>query len=169
MKFSHFPSHTHVCTHGRVRLFATPWTVAHEAVHRILQARILEWVAISSSKGSSWSRGQTMSPASPALAGGFFTTAPLGKSIVIHISLSKWLWGLQGQRIPWLERTLRWVHGTEHFCTPQGMHHAKNDRTVCCPNTYVVCPDISLVLLFAWTSIYEECTLTFAKRSNCVQ
>ena len=38
-------------------LFATPWAVAHRSsVHRILQARILEWVAISFSRGSSWPR-----------------------------------------------------------------------------------------------------------------
>ena len=38
-----------------VRLFVTPWTVAHQAplVHGISQARILEWVAISFSRGSS--------------------------------------------------------------------------------------------------------------------
>ena len=37
-----------------VRLFATPWTVAHQAPLSmgILQARILEWFAISSSRGS---------------------------------------------------------------------------------------------------------------------
>ena len=34
---------------GPVRLFATPWTVAHQ----VLQARVLEWVAISFSRGSS--------------------------------------------------------------------------------------------------------------------
>ena len=35
-----------MCSH--VWLFATPWTVAHQAsfVHGIFQARILEWVAI---------------------------------------------------------------------------------------------------------------------------
>ena len=32
---------------SRVQVFATPWTVAHQAVHGILQARILDWVAIS--------------------------------------------------------------------------------------------------------------------------
>ena len=37
---------------GRVQLFATPWTVAYQAlrslsVHGIFQARVLEWVAIS--------------------------------------------------------------------------------------------------------------------------
>jgi len=39
-----------------VRLFATPWTVAH---HGILQARILEWVAISFSRTSSQPRDPT--------------------------------------------------------------------------------------------------------------
>ena len=36
------------------RLFATPWTVAHEAPLSmgILQARILDWVAMPSSRGS---------------------------------------------------------------------------------------------------------------------
>ena len=44
---------------SRVRLFATPWTVAYQAppsmgfsLHGILQARILEWVAISFSRAS---------------------------------------------------------------------------------------------------------------------
>ena len=36
-----------------VWLFVTPWTVAHQApVHGIFQAKILAWVAVSSSKGS---------------------------------------------------------------------------------------------------------------------
>ena len=39
---------------------ATPWTVAHQApVLGILQARILEWVAVSFSRGSSQCRDQT--------------------------------------------------------------------------------------------------------------
>ena len=40
---------------SRVRLFATPWTVAHG----IFQARVLEWVAISFSRGPSRPRDQT--------------------------------------------------------------------------------------------------------------
>ena len=40
-----------------------------------LQARILKWVAMSSSKGSSQPRDQTMSLSSPKLAGGFFNTS----------------------------------------------------------------------------------------------
>ena len=44
------------CVH--VRLFATPWTVALQTPLSmgILQARTLEWVAMSSSRGSSQSR-----------------------------------------------------------------------------------------------------------------
>ena len=42
-------------------LFATSWSVAHQAPlsMRILQARILEWVAIPSSRGSSKPRNRT--------------------------------------------------------------------------------------------------------------
>ena len=42
---------------SRVRLFVTPWTSAHQAPLSmgILQARILEWVAMLSSRGSSQS------------------------------------------------------------------------------------------------------------------
>ena len=42
---------------SHVRLFATPWTI--HAVPGILQARILEWVAVPFSKWSSQSRGWT--------------------------------------------------------------------------------------------------------------
>ena len=46
---------------SRVWLFLTPWTVAHQAPLSmgILYARILEWVAIPSSRGSSRPRDQT--------------------------------------------------------------------------------------------------------------
>ena len=46
------------------------------SVHGISQARILEWVAISFSRGSSQPEIEPTTPASPALAGGFFTMAP---------------------------------------------------------------------------------------------
>ena len=55
-----------------VQLFVTPWTVALQAplVHEILQARILEWVAIPFSRGSSQPRDQTQVS---HIAGRFFT------------------------------------------------------------------------------------------------
>ena len=45
------------------------------SVHVISQARILEWVAVSSSRGSSDPWIEPTSPALPSLAGGFFFTS----------------------------------------------------------------------------------------------
>ena len=47
------------------------------SIHGILQARILEWVAVPSSRGSSRCRDQTHIP---CISGGFFTARPPGKS-----------------------------------------------------------------------------------------
>ena len=58
---------------SRMQVCVTPWT-AGSSVHGILKARIPAWVAISSSRGPSWTRGQTASLKSPALAGRFCTT-----------------------------------------------------------------------------------------------
>ena len=61
-----------------VQLFVTLWAIAHQAP-LILQARILEWVAMPSSRGSSQPRIEPASFASLALAGScFFTAVPLG-------------------------------------------------------------------------------------------
>ena len=49
------------------------------SVHGILQARMLEWVAMPSSRGSSWPRAWTQLS---LIAGRFFTAEPPGKSIV---------------------------------------------------------------------------------------
>ena len=49
------------------------------SVHEILQSRILEWIVISYSRGSSQPRVQPSSLLSPALAGRFFTTTPPGR------------------------------------------------------------------------------------------
>ena len=50
-----------------------------------IQARILEWVAISSSRGSSWSRDWTHISCASCIAGGFFTTEPPGKPNIVLI------------------------------------------------------------------------------------
>ena len=50
-------------------------------VHGILQARILEWVAIPFSRGSSQPRDWTHISCVSCIAGGFFTTEPPGKSL----------------------------------------------------------------------------------------
>ena len=49
------------------------------SVHRILQARILEWVAISFSRGLPHPGIEPISLASPAQQTDFFTTEPPGK------------------------------------------------------------------------------------------
>jgi len=47
------------------------------SVHGILQAKILEWVAVPSSRGPSHPRTESVSLMSPALVGGFFTTSAI--------------------------------------------------------------------------------------------
>jgi len=49
------------------------------SVHEISQARILEWVVFSFSRGSSWPRGQTWVFCT---TGGFFTAEPPGKPLM---------------------------------------------------------------------------------------
>ena len=61
---------------SHVRLFANPWTVAHQALLFILQVRQQEWVAFSPT-GYLPDPGIKAKPS--ALAGGFFTTEPPGK------------------------------------------------------------------------------------------
>ena len=70
----------HVLSH--VRLFVTPWTVAPLAAlsMEFLQAIILEWVAISFSRGSSQSRDQTRVYSVSCIAGRFFTCWATGET-----------------------------------------------------------------------------------------
>ena len=65
---------------------ATDCSPPGSSVHGISQARILEWVATSSSKGSSRPRDQTH-PTPPSLAGGFFTTSATWEALVEPILL----------------------------------------------------------------------------------
>ena len=59
----------------------------------IFLARMLEWVAVSYSRGSSWLRDWTQSPESPALAGGVLTagaTWEAGRSWPITWAPQRW-------------------------------------------------------------------------------
>ena len=53
----------------------------------ILQARIQEWFAIPSSRGSSWPRDRTVSLTSPELADGFFTTRTTGEALMTSLNI----------------------------------------------------------------------------------
>ena len=63
---SEVPYHGCACAEllSRVKLFANPWSVAHQTPVSMgtLQARILEWVAMPSSRRSSPPRDQTQVP-----------------------------------------------------------------------------------------------------------
>ena len=59
------------------------------SVHRILQATILEWVAILSSRGPFWPRDRTHVSCISHIAGGFFTIEPQGKPMNSSTSYNK--------------------------------------------------------------------------------
>ena len=75
-----FSDHLGLCMvscFSRARLFLTmDCSLPGSFVHGILQAGILEWVAMPSSRGSSWPRDQ---PCVSCIVGRFFTAEPLGK------------------------------------------------------------------------------------------
>ena len=99
------------------------------SVHGILQARILEWVAIFSSRRSSWPRDRTRVS---CIAGGLFThwttwEAPKGphqKPCIRASGLSLQVEQQQG----WIERETgtvpdnTWCHNSFHFSKCQGFH-----------------------------------------------
>ena len=55
------------------------------SVRGILKERILEWVAMPSSRGSSWSRVELTSLTSPELAGKFFITITTWEALALHL------------------------------------------------------------------------------------
>ena len=63
---------------SHILLFVTPWAIAlpHFPIHGISQARILGWIIISISRGSSPTRDQTHVS---CIGGRFITTEPPGK------------------------------------------------------------------------------------------
>ena len=76
------------------------------SVHGIPQARLLEWVAIPLSRGSSQPRDRTTSLMSPALAEGFFTTSTTWEEICNFYFSSTPMWREGGQISTNLEERL---------------------------------------------------------------
>ena len=58
------------------------YSLPGSSVHGIFQARILEWVAISFSRESSWPRDRTSVSCVSCIAGGLFTCLAIGKASV---------------------------------------------------------------------------------------
>ena len=83
-----------------VQLFATPWTVTSQAPLPMgfSQARILEWVAMPSSRDLSDSGIKLASPAFPALAHGFFTASTTWEVFLDNLLLN--LFSHQGNTRP---------------------------------------------------------------------
>ena len=81
------------------------------SVHGILQARILEWVTMPFSKGSSRPRDLIPCPTPPALADGFFTTTATWEaqdSLVVfayNLKLKLQYFGHLMRRVDSLEKT----------------------------------------------------------------
>ena len=77
---------------SRVQLFATPWTVAHQAPLSmgILQARILEWVAMPFSRAPSQPRDRTQVS---CIEGGFLTVWATRKQVIKVVT--PWVMGFQ--------------------------------------------------------------------------
>ena len=74
---------------SHVLLFCDPMGCSPpgSSVHGISQARILGWVAVSFSRGSSWPRDWMRVSCVPCLAGRFYTTEPSGKPNSIRLLL----------------------------------------------------------------------------------
>ena len=74
-----------VCVQSCLTLFnSMDCSLPGSSVHGISKARLLEWVAIFYSRGSSQLKDWTHISVSLALAGRFFTTAPSGKPTKTH-------------------------------------------------------------------------------------
>ena len=67
------------------QLFVTLWTAAHQPplIHGILQAKILQWVAIPFSMGSSQPRNGTPVSCVFCITSRFFITEPLSKPMIM--------------------------------------------------------------------------------------
>ena len=140
-----------VCVLSRfshVWLFETLWPVACQApssAHGILQARILEWVAMPFPRGSSQARDQTS-----ALAGGFFPTSATGEApykeyicIYIYTINLTYCWSLITWLRSWLSSFSTAVtppHPTLCFLEEVTMHspHLRNEE-LCSTSLRVEC------------------------------
>ena len=81
-------THAHAPVISRVRLFSTPWTVAHQATLSMEFSRQEYWsgLPLPSPGDHPYPGIESVSLASPALAGRFFITASPGKPWNIRVT-----------------------------------------------------------------------------------
>ena len=99
-------------------------------VHGISQAKILEWVAISFSRGSSWPRDQTCVF---CIAGGFFITEVPRKPFENHFVIKNWNFGKNYILHPhWFTNVthilLLIISSVEQYITREWMIHTCNSN-----------------------------------------
>ena len=142
---------------SRVQLFVTPMDCSPwgSSVHGILQARILEWLAISSSRGSSQFRDPTWVSCISHTAGGFFPAEPPGKPLspsltFIHSKLWIASCQLDGQSClttyDLQKQLFFWILSLSYFV--QSIENLRNGLTLCIPRVCI--RPTTHVCYFSW-------------------
>ena len=92
--------------------FSAPWTIVHKASlpMEFSKARILEWVAISYSRVSFWPRDWTHISVSPALAGGFFSSAATWEALYLPLQCPTESWYIRS-----VYTVNEWIHRWNSF------------------------------------------------------
>ena len=121
-----------------VQLFVTLWNLAHQGplYMGILQARILEWVVMTSSREPPNPEIQSTSFACPALTGGFFTTSTTWKFSSFQSLSHVWLF-----ETPWTT-----AHQTSLSITnPQSLLKLMSIELVMPSNHLILCHPLLLL------------------------
>ena len=140
-------------------------------VHGLSQTRILDWVSISFSRGSSPPRIKLKSPVSPALASEFFTTAPPGKPT---LSPTKWMETPRGHLLDMLwpqpllpENSLNLAHGYECVCAraqTSFWSHKTSTKVPC----FILCHAYQFITLFIMYNMRITIPLYWLLCSYCI-
>ena len=138
---------------SHVQLFCNPMgcSPTGSPIHGISQARILEWVALSFSRGSSWPRNRTHISCT---AGEFFITESLGKPLTLFFLVLP-LYCYQPislhPRAHMLSHVIPWTSARQ---TPLSMDFSRQEYwsglPFPSPGPYSLLRPISIILSFLW-------------------
>ena len=101
-----------------VPLLATPWSPSGLTVHGILQANILEWVAIPSSRGSSQPRHRSQAS---CIADRFFTVWATREALYLYFNHLGYAYYVWAEQIGWIKKNI--------FCNSVLKVHSEPSRT----------------------------------------